>query len=86
MAPNNDPFICSIKRTFETEQEALEEMKWLRTSKEYKKLKRAYVCGNCGKWHLTSKNYMRTSRDELQKTSNGPRKPYSNRRPKRRKN
>lgn len=46
---------CLKKRSFETEQEALEEMKWLKISKEYKKLKRAYKCTLCEKWHLTKK-------------------------------
>ncbi|NRA76810.1 MAG: hypothetical protein HRU18_01270 [Pseudoalteromonas sp.] len=44
---------CLTKRSFETEEEALKEMEWLKTSKEYKKLKRAYRCTLCGKYHLT---------------------------------
>ena len=44
---------CLTKRTFDTEEEAITEMKWLKISKEYKKLKRAYRCTLCGAWHLT---------------------------------
>ena len=44
---------CFTKRAFDTKQQALEEMKWLKISKEYKKLKRAYLCTLCYKWHLT---------------------------------
>ena len=51
---------CMKKRTFDTEKEALEEMKWLRVSREYKKLKAAYKCDSCDKWHLT-----KTPREEL---------------------
>jgi plasmid maintenance system killer protein len=46
---------CMMKRTFETETEALKEMKWLRIDKKYKKLKRAYKCNVCDKWHLTKR-------------------------------
>lgn len=28
-------------------------MRFLKLDKAYKKLKRAYVCDLCGKWHLT---------------------------------
>ena len=44
---------CFLKRSFNTEKQALEEMKWLKVSKEYSKLKRAYKCTLCDKWHLT---------------------------------
>lgn len=44
---------CLVKRSFETKEEALAEMKWLKVSKEYKKLKRAYKCDHCEMWHLT---------------------------------
>lgn len=44
---------CLKKRAFETEEEALEELKFLSVCKEYRKLKRAYLCTRCGKWHLT---------------------------------
>ncbi len=46
---------CLTKRSFETEQEALEQMAFLKVSKEYSKLKRAYKCTRCGNYHLTSK-------------------------------
>ena len=46
---------CLPKRVFNSEKEALKEMTWLKTFKEYKKLKRAYKCDLCKKWHLTSK-------------------------------
>lgn len=51
----SDPFKCHMKRSFETKEEAIKEMKWLKIFKEYKKLKRAYICDLCGKWHLTKK-------------------------------
>jgi hypothetical protein len=44
---------CLTKRTFDTEEEAVKEMKWLKIDPKYKKLKRAYTCDLCGKWHLT---------------------------------
>lgn len=44
---------CLRKRSFDSEQEALEEMKWLRSDKKYRKLKRAYECDLCRRWHLT---------------------------------
>jgi hypothetical protein len=44
------------KRGFNTREEALKEMKWLKVSKEYKKLKSTYRCSLCDKWHLTKNN------------------------------
>ena len=46
---------CSVKRSFDTKEDALEEMEFLKASKEYKKLKRAYECDLCNMWHLTKK-------------------------------
>lgn len=68
----NDPFICKVKRAFETKEEALKEMKFLRVDKKYKKLKRAYICDNCGYWHLTKKPYIeKNEREKFQRGNNG---------------
>lgn len=49
-------YACRKKRAFDTEEEALKELSFLKVSKEYRKLKRAYQCNRCGNWHLSSKS------------------------------
>ena len=46
---------CYKKRAFDSKKEALEEMAWLKTQKNYKKVNRVYRCNNCEKYHITSK-------------------------------
>jgi len=49
---------CIKKRAFETKDEADKEMKWLKVSKCYAKLKRSYECSFCNKWHLTKQEQL----------------------------